>query len=97
MKRLSLFLLFATITFPLFAGNETPERNVKMLVVLILLGLVVVTIAAHMIYKNLFSGRFRTDYTVAEFAAIRKEEGLAALTKAEVEELDNRLDDIDNI
>ena len=97
MKRLSLFLLFATIAFPLFAGNETPERDVKMLVVLILLGLVVVTIATHMIYKNLFSGRFRTDYTVAEFAAIRKEEGLAALTKAEVEELDNRLDDIDNI
>ena len=69
----------------------------KALVVLIAVGLVVVAIAAHMIYKNIFSGRFRTDYTVSEFGALRKEEGLAALTKQEVEELDNQLDEIDNI
>ena len=97
MKRLSLFLLFATIAFPLFAGNETSENNIKILAVLIVALLVVVTIAAHMVYNNFFSGKFRIDYTVAEFEALRKEEGLAALTKQEVEELDNQLDEIDNI
>ena len=97
MKRLSLFLLFAIMAFPLFAGNDASERDMKALVVLIAVGLVVVAIAAHMIYKNIFSGRFRTDYTVSEFWALRKEEGLAALTKQEVEELDNQLDEIDNI
>lgn len=97
MKRLSLFLLFAIMAFPLFAGNDASERDMKALVVLIAVGLVVVAIAAHMIYKNIFSGRFRTDYTVLEFGALRKEEGLAALTKQEVEELDNQLDEIDNI
>ena len=97
MKRLSLFLLFAIMAFPLFAGNDASENNIKILAVLIVALLVVVTIAAHMVYNNFFSGKFRIDYTIAEFEALRKEEGLAALTKAEVEELDKRLDDIDNI
>lgn len=92
MKRILFFTLFLTTVFPLYAATADPSPSLS--VTVDIFGVVLfVAMAVHMVYRNFFVKKHRTDYTVEEFSALRDEK----LTKEQVESLDKRLDSIDDI
>lgn len=98
MKRTFLFLLFVAISLPAMAVDGESAGGSVVNVVVNGLGLIAIAcMVAHIVYVNFLKGNSRTDYTVAEFEKNRTEASLPALTKAEIDSMNSRLDSIDDI
>lgn len=98
MKRTFLFLLFVAISLPAMAVDGQSAGGSVVNVVVNGLGLIAIAcMVAHIVYVNFLKSNSRTDYTVAEFEKNRTEASLPALTKAEIDSMNSRLDSIDDI
>ena len=99
MKRFFTLFTFMLTTVTLYAqevaANQTTSGSK---VAEVLLGVLVIAVLlfvlGHMVYQNFIRKDFRTDYTVKEFTQSRKEEGLAAMSQQEVEDINRKIDSV---
>ena len=101
MKRFFTLLTLLLTTVTLYAQEVATTENqlssgskVSDVLLGVLFIAVLLFVLGHMIYQNFICKDFRTDYTAQEFAKIRKDEGLAAMSQRENDEINAKIDKV---
>lgn len=98
MKKILLTILASATTFGAFAqeaATQTSTTDSKVLDTLIAVVVIIALVAmiAHMIYEH-FRGNLNTEYTVDYFRDLRKESASGDMTAAEVDDYNQRIDQV---
>ena len=98
MKKILLTILASATTFGAFAqeaATQTSTTDSKVLDTLIAVVVIIAIVAmiAHMIYEH-FRGNLNTEYTVDYFRNLRKESASRDMTAAEVDDYNQRIDQV---
>lgn len=98
MKKILLTILASATTFGAFAqeaATQTSTTDSKVLDTLIAVVVIIALVAmiAHMIYEH-FRGNLNTEYTVDYFRNLRKESASRDMTAAEVDDYNQRIDQV---